>query len=102
MSKPDDVKVEYDGRTDGPIHEWFGLTYSNYMILHRTLLQCMPIDWQKRFIALIEEMDEAYRHFDRGSQQYWVRATEGRRFVEEKIPHYRRGWVQPMKDGKPI
>lgn len=47
---------------DGSIHSFFGLTYSNYLVLHRTLMQSMPEEWQAKFVKLIEEMESAYSH----------------------------------------
>jgi len=44
-----------------PVHGLFSLSYSNYLVLHRTRLQSMPDDWQARFVALVREMDAAYR-----------------------------------------
>jgi len=45
---------------DGPIHGYFGLTYSNYLVAPRTVLQSMPLDWQERFVALLNEIDEVF------------------------------------------
>lgn len=44
------------------IHLHFSLSYSTHMVLPRTLLQSMPDAWQARFVALIDEMDAAFRH----------------------------------------
>jgi hypothetical protein len=46
------------------IHTWFSLTYANYLVLPRSVLQSMPEDWQHRFTALLEEMDTAFGHLD--------------------------------------
>jgi hypothetical protein len=46
------------------IHTYFGLTYSNYLVLHRTLLQSMPEDWQHRFVTVLEELNAAFRHIE--------------------------------------
>jgi hypothetical protein len=46
--------------TDGPIHLFFNLTYSNYLVLHRTLMQSMPDEWQQRAVAVFEELDTAF------------------------------------------
>jgi hypothetical protein len=46
------------------IHGWFGLTYSNYQVLHRTLMQSMPAEWQRRMVACLEELQAAYSHID--------------------------------------
>jgi hypothetical protein len=51
-------------RTDGPIHGYFGLTYANYQVLHRTLMQSMPLDWQERMVACLGELEVAYAHID--------------------------------------
>lgn len=40
-----------------PIHAWFELSYSNYLCLPRSVLQSMPGEWQRRFVACLEEMD---------------------------------------------
>ncbi|MER7068886.1 hypothetical protein ABT357_24975 [Streptomyces albidoflavus] len=48
--------------TGGPIHEWFSLTYCNYQVLPRTLMQSMPIEWQERMVACLNEMQDAFQH----------------------------------------
>jgi hypothetical protein len=50
--------------TDGPIHEWFSLSYCNYQVLHRTLMQSMPIEWQERMAACLTELQAAFEHVD--------------------------------------
>lgn len=54
------------------IHGWFGLTYSNYLVLPRTLLQSMPDSWQDQFVTLLEELDDAYAHIEHAT--YHVQA----------------------------
>lgn len=51
---------ERNARTDGPIHGYFGLTYSNYLVLHRSLMQSMPVEWQERAVAVFEELRSAF------------------------------------------
>lgn len=46
------------------VHTWFSLSYSNYAVLPRTLLQSMPDEWQERFVALIDELSTAYSHIE--------------------------------------
>ena len=43
---------------DGAIHGWFGLTYAQYLTIPRSVLQSMPFEWQSKFVALLEELDE--------------------------------------------
>ena len=38
---------------------YFGLSYTNYLILHRSILQSMPLDWQHRFTELMGEVEDA-------------------------------------------
>jgi len=46
--------------TDTPIHDWFGLTYAQYLAIPRSILQSMPIDWQEKFVACLEQLDEQF------------------------------------------
>lgn len=57
------------------IHEWFGLTYANYLVLPRTLLQSMPAEWQQRMVACLDELDTAFDHVPQ-AQAYDVIAGE--------------------------
>jgi hypothetical protein len=38
------------------IHEFFGLTYANYLVVNRSPLQSMPDEWQDKFVTLLEEL----------------------------------------------
>lgn len=44
------------------IHTWFSLTYANYLVLPRSVLQSMPDEWQQRFVGTLNELDEAFGH----------------------------------------
>lgn len=82
---------------EGAVHLWFGLTYSNYQVLPRTLLQSMPLEWQERFVGCLEELQAAFWHVEQ-ADQFWVRAKDGSgRFITDPVPHYNRGrtFVQP-------
>lgn len=54
-------------RTGGPVHTWFGLSYSNYAVLHRALMQSMPVEWQDRMVACLEELHDAFDHVEQAS-----------------------------------
>lgn len=47
-----------------PVHEWFGLSYANYLVVPRTFLQSMPAGWQLRIVACLRELRDAYEHVD--------------------------------------
>lgn len=46
------------------IHTWFSLSYANYLVAPRSVLQSMPEDWQHKFTALLDEMHDAFGHLD--------------------------------------
>jgi hypothetical protein len=46
------------------VHTWFGLSYSNYQVLPRTLMQSMPDEWQHRMVDCLEELRDAYSHVE--------------------------------------
>lgn len=61
-----------DDRSD--IHTAFGLSYSNYLVLPRTLLQSMSEQWRKDFAALLGQFNGAFAHVDQ-AECYEVRAA---------------------------
>jgi hypothetical protein len=62
--------------TDGPVHQHFGLTYANYLVWPRTLMQSMPEAWQKRFVALAADFDTAFQHVEQAETYQVTAATE--------------------------
>jgi len=61
------------------IHDWFGLSYAQYLTIPRSVLQAMPDDWQIRFVELLEEFDNTYDWHPK-EHTYWVsfRKTDGK------------------------
>jgi hypothetical protein len=45
-------------RFNEPIHEWFELSYAQYLTIPRSVLQSMPKEWQDRFVQCLDELDE--------------------------------------------
>lgn len=66
------------------IHTWFGLTYSNYLVLPRTLLQSMPEPWQHQFTAMLGQLSSAFSHVPQ-PEAYKVAAAE-EHIVREMTP----------------
>lgn len=86
------------------IHGWFSLSYANYMVLPRVLLQSMPDEWQEKFVDLLEEYDDHWcslpEDFQPGS--YRVNAVRDGQLVSLKsyrLPHYNRGRCHVERDG---
>jgi hypothetical protein len=49
-----------------PIHAWFRSHHANYLVLPRSVLQSMPVEWQRGFVRHLEELHEAFGHLDFG------------------------------------
>ena len=58
-----------------PIDEMFGLSYANYYVAPRSVLQSMPVEWQKKFVAIVEELNESI-DWVRSGCDYHVIMTE--------------------------
>ncbi|MFD9444985.1 hypothetical protein [Streptomyces sp. NPDC060001] len=58
------------------IHNHFGLTYANYLVIPRTLLQSMDDEWQTQFVALLDKLDNAFAHIERAEGYKVEAATE--------------------------
>lgn len=72
------------------VHTYFGLTYANYLVWPRSLMQSMPDDWQARFVALADEMVATFGGYL--DESYRVNTVDDNgRFVRSKVPHYNRG-----------
>lgn len=61
---------------DTDIRTYFGLSYANYLVLPRTLLQSMPEQWQHQFVALLEQMDNAFQHVPQAEAYEVTAGTE--------------------------
>lgn len=74
-----------------PIHEWFALSYAQYLTVPRSILQSMPTDWQERFVGILRELDGAY-DWRPADGRYWVRLRDSKgRFAADPFMDYERG-----------
>jgi hypothetical protein len=79
-----------DGRTE--IHEWFGLTYSSYLVLPRSVLQSTPVKWQRKFVKLLEELEEMAGDLNDLPGTYAVQCRDEKgRFTQDPYCNYDRG-----------
>lgn len=76
-----------------PIHDYFCLTYSNFIVLHRSILQSMPVKWQQRMVRLLNQADSAVDKAGvETAPSYSLQARDDRgRFIADPVPHYGRG-----------
>jgi hypothetical protein len=71
---------------DEPIHDWFGLTYARYLVVPRSVLQSMPIEWQHRLVEMLNELNAALPvHY---SYEVRRRGRAGA-FSSDPLNHYR-------------
>lgn len=78
------------GDENEPIHLWFSLSYANYLVLPRSVLQSMPVEWQRQFCRMLDQAHAAFPDLE------WPRYTVSARndagqFISDPIPHYNRG-----------
>lgn len=73
------------------IHDWFELTYSNFLVLHRSILQSMPQKWQEDFVKKLEEIEKATSKLKDLPASFWVRARSGNKFIYDPYRGYERG-----------
>lgn len=83
---------------DGEIHTYFELTYANYLVIPRTLLQSMPLEWQSVFVGLLQQLDAYFRHVEK-PPVYAVscRGYDGK-YIRHTVPHYERGRTRLKPD----
>lgn len=73
------------------IHLWFSLSYSNYLVLPRSVLQSMPPEWQQQFCTLLDQLREEFGELPwPHSYMVCARRSDGK-FIKDEIPHYNRG-----------
>jgi hypothetical protein len=75
--------------SDGDVHSAFGLTYANYLVWPRALMQEMPPEWQAQFVALADEFWAAWD--DSADREYAVQVRdEAGLFKSDPLAEYRR------------
>lgn len=90
-------------QSDEPIHEWFGLAYSSYLVIPISVLQSAPVWWQRQFVALVEQLGEAVGEIP---DNYMVQMRdEKNRTVRDEYADYDRGRrripLKPMPEPTP-
>lgn len=77
--------------SESPIHEYFGLSYASYQVCPRSVLQSMPIKWQRKFVSLLDEIDnKGYICPTEGHYEVMVRDNMGR-YIHDPYQDYERG-----------
>ena len=77
-------------RHQGPVHNWFSLSYASYLTLPRSLLQEMPLEWQERLVGLLLEMGQVFPMIPKSGQYHVSLRAENGRFLKDRLNQYRR------------
>lgn len=79
------------------INEWFGLTYANYLVLPRLILQSMPAEWQHQFVRLLDQIPEIIDFDESYSDCYCINYKVDGKYSRDPYRDYRRGSVKLKK-----
>jgi hypothetical protein len=74
-----------------PVHDWFGLDYTSYVVVPRSIMQSMPVEWQKRFVQCLTEAQSAVSELDDLPSEYQVNSKLNGRLVADPYRDYERG-----------
>ena len=90
---PDCACTSYEiAPRQNPIHDYFNLSYSSYLVIPRSILQSVPADLQIKFLEILNRIEKGSK-FDekKAPSNYWVRAQEDGKFVKDFYGDYQRG-----------
>lgn len=100
---PDDdvqiTKEEWDATYPDHVHDWFELSYAQFLTVPRLVMQSMSPAWQAKMVDLLKEMDDTFDWRPKDGR-YWVQIRDDKgRFltVDAAICDYRRGSVEHMR-----
>lgn len=81
------------------IHQWFELSYAQYLTVPRSVMQSMPAAWQRKMVMLLEEMEETIDWRPKEGC-YWVKLKDGKgRYVADPLQDYQRGRRNVLDEG---
>lgn len=93
------IKDDQGNYVDAPFNQWFGLTYSSYLVLPRSILEALPLDLQNRMVALLDEATDLLDGDKiQGNYNVQLRDNKGK-FIKDPLANYRHPPVIPFKAG---
>lgn len=76
--------------SDGPIHNWFELSYAQYLTVPRSVMEAMPVEWQERMTKCLEDLDREFAWRPKGGGRYWVTLQDAHgKYVHDDFREYR-------------
>ena len=83
--------------SDKTIHDWFELSYAQYLTVPRLVMQSMPVEWQSKMVALLCELDNTFDWRPKEGR-YWVRLKDSQgRYCNAPLGDYRRGSCEHLR-----
>lgn len=82
-----------------PVNHWFELSYAQFLTVPRVFMQSMPIEWQRRMVECLNELDATFDWRPKEAR-FWVtlRGDDGRYVpLDPNICNYRRGSVEHLR-----
>lgn len=77
-----------------PVSLWFELSRAQYLTVPRSVMQAMPLEWQRKMAVLLSELDDTIDWRPKEGR-YWVRLKDDKgRYVNDPLMEYR----HPQKD----
>lgn len=88
------IDRELMARANGedPVHEYFALSYCGFVVLHRSIMQSMPVEWQREMVRLLRQADEAASDLPGMPDRFSLMARDQKgRIVRDPYLDYERG-----------
>lgn len=71
------------------VHDWFELSYAQYLTVPRSIMEAMSEEWQHKMTALLNEVDETF-NWRPSEGRYWVQLKDDKgRYVKDPLMQYR-------------
>lgn len=80
---------------ENKLETYFGLSYAAWVVLPRTILQDMPLEWQNRFADMLKDLNYKYPKFP--DYIYSVTAKNPKNNLFVKIPREVTDYRHPNK-----
>lgn len=82
---------------ESPVSDWFELSYAQFLTVPRLVMESMPLEWQRKMAALLQEMDDTF-DWRPTEGRYWVRLRDANgRFTDAPLDDYRRGNIEHLR-----
>lgn len=82
---------------ESPINEWFELSHAQFLTVPRLVMENMPLEWQLKMKALLEELDETFDWRPKEGR-YWVKLKDAQgHYCPAPLGDYRHGSVEHIR-----